>query len=87
VLHCQFRALVELHTKHQQAPLPLQVIYGDPELDQIQVQDWDDEAEEIEVAAEEEELIRIQQEVERICVTPPNDNNRFGGVTTLQDNN
>jgi hypothetical protein len=51
------------------------------------VQDWDDEAEEIEVAAEEEELIRIQQEVERICVTPPNDNNRFGGVTTLQDNN
>jgi hypothetical protein len=51
------------------------------------VQDWDDEAEEIEVAAEEEELIRIQQEVERIYVTPPNDNNRFGGVTTLQDNN
>jgi hypothetical protein len=30
------------------------------------VQDWDEEAEEIEAAAEEEELIRVQHEIERL---------------------
>jgi hypothetical protein len=30
------------------------------------VQDWDEEAKEIEVAAEEEELNRVQQEIERL---------------------
>jgi hypothetical protein len=39
--------------------LSVQVIHDDPEFDQIQVQDCDEEAEEIKVAAEEEELIRV----------------------------
>jgi hypothetical protein len=39
---------------------------GDAELDQIQVQDWDEEAEEIKAAVEEEELLRVQQEIERL---------------------
>jgi hypothetical protein len=46
--------------------LPSQVIHSDAELDQVQVQDWDEEAKEIEVAAEEEELNRVQQEIERL---------------------
>jgi metal-responsive CopG/Arc/MetJ family transcriptional regulator len=32
----------------------------------MQVQDWDEEAEEDEAVAEEEELIRVQQEIERL---------------------
>jgi hypothetical protein len=36
-----------------------QVIHDDPEFNQIQVQDWDEEAEEIDAAVEEEELIRV----------------------------
>jgi hypothetical protein len=32
----------------------------------MQVQDWDEEAEEDEAAAEEEELISVQQEIERL---------------------
>jgi hypothetical protein len=43
-----------------------QVIHGDAELDQIQVQDWDEEAGEIEAATKEEELIRVQREIERL---------------------
>jgi hypothetical protein len=30
------------------------------------VQDWDEEVEEIEAVEEEEELIRVQQEIERL---------------------
>jgi hypothetical protein len=30
------------------------------------VQDWDEEAEEIKATTEEEELIRVQQEIERL---------------------
>jgi hypothetical protein len=30
------------------------------------VQDWDEEAKEIEATIEEEELIRVQQEIERL---------------------
>jgi hypothetical protein len=30
------------------------------------VQDWDEKAEEIEAAAEEEELMMVQQEIERL---------------------
>jgi hypothetical protein len=41
--------------------LPLQVIQGDVEFDQIQVQDWDEEA--AEDKATEEELARFQQEL------------------------
>jgi hypothetical protein len=47
--------------------LPTQVIQGDTELDQVQVQDWDEEAYEDEAVEEEEELIRVQQEIERLC--------------------
>jgi hypothetical protein len=36
------------------------------EFDQIQVQDWDEEAREIDAAIEEEELIRVHQEIERL---------------------
>jgi hypothetical protein len=31
------------------------------------MQDWDDEAEEDEAITEEVELIRVQQEIERLC--------------------
>jgi hypothetical protein len=48
------------------APPLVQVIHDDPEFDQIQVQDWDEEAEEIKATTEEEELIRVQQEIERL---------------------
>jgi hypothetical protein len=54
--------------KHQsppRAPSSLQVIQGDTELDQIPIQDWD-EVEEDEAAAEEDELIKVQQEIERL---------------------
>jgi hypothetical protein len=42
------------------APSQVQVIHDDPEFDQIQVQDWYEEAKEIEAVTEEEELIRAQ---------------------------
>jgi hypothetical protein len=45
---------------------PVQDIQGNAELDQIQVQDWDEEAEEDKAAAEEEELARVRQEIERL---------------------
>jgi hypothetical protein len=32
----------------------------------MQVQDWDEEAEEDEAVAKEEQLIRVQQEIERL---------------------
>jgi hypothetical protein len=46
--------------------LLVQVIQGDIEFDKIEVQDWDEEAKEDEATAEEEELIRVQQEIERL---------------------
>jgi hypothetical protein len=48
------------HQTTSRAPSLVQVIHDDPEFNQIQVQDWDEEAEEIEAAVEEEELIRVQ---------------------------
>jgi hypothetical protein len=48
-----------LHQSSLWAPLLAQVIQGNAELNQIQMQDWDEEAYEDEVA-EEEELIRVQ---------------------------
>jgi hypothetical protein len=47
------------------APLPMQVIQGDVELEQVHVQDWRAKASEDE-AAKEEELLRVQQEIERL---------------------
>jgi hypothetical protein len=48
---------------HQSPP---RVPSSPQELDEVLVQDWDEEAEEDEVAVEEEELIRVQQEIERL---------------------
>jgi hypothetical protein len=47
-------------------PSLVQDVQGDAELDQIQVQDWDKEAKEDEVIVEEEELARVQREIERL---------------------
>jgi hypothetical protein len=44
----------------QRIPSPLQVIHGDPELNQIQVQEKDGEAKKCEATTEEEELMRVQ---------------------------
>jgi hypothetical protein len=48
------------HQTSLRAPSLVQVIHDDPEFDQIKVQDWDEEAKEIEATTEEEELIRLQ---------------------------
>jgi hypothetical protein len=48
------------HQSPSRTPSPLQVIQGDAEFNQIQVQDWDEEADEDEAAAEEDKLIRVQ---------------------------
>jgi hypothetical protein len=39
---------------------------GDVELDHVQIDDWDEEAKEEAVAVEEEELVGVQQEIERL---------------------
>jgi hypothetical protein len=54
------------HQSPLQEPSPAQVIQGDAEPDQVQVQDWDEEAYEGEAAKEEEELISVQVEIERL---------------------
>jgi hypothetical protein len=49
------------------APSSIHMVQGDAELDQVQIHDWDEEAEEDEATTEEEEeLARVQQEIERI---------------------
>jgi hypothetical protein len=53
------------HQSPPGAPSPIQIIQDDIELDQVEVQDWDEEAYEYE-AAEEEELIRVQQGIETL---------------------
>jgi hypothetical protein len=53
------------HQTSPRAPSPVQVIHDDLEFNQIQVQDWDEEAEEMEATIKAEELIRVQQEIER----------------------
>jgi hypothetical protein len=47
-----------LHQSPLRAPSPIQVIQEDADLEQVQVQDWEDEAFEDE-AAKEEELARV----------------------------
>jgi hypothetical protein len=50
-------------TPHQsplRAPSPIHKLPRDTELGQVQVDDWDEEAEEEEAVAEEEELARVQ---------------------------
>jgi hypothetical protein len=46
------------HQWLSRAPLPIQLIQGNVELEQIQVEDWEDEAFEDEVA-DEEKLARV----------------------------
>jgi uncharacterized protein (DUF3084 family) len=38
----------------------------DVELDQVQIGDWDEEAEEEKAAVEEEGIARVQQEIEKL---------------------
>jgi hypothetical protein len=45
---------------------PCQPLPWEEEPDHVQIDDWNDEAEEEEAAAEEEELARVQQEIERL---------------------
>jgi hypothetical protein len=45
--------------------LPIQVIQRDDEHEQVQIQDWEEEAFE-DKAVEEEQLIRVQQEIETL---------------------
>jgi hypothetical protein len=54
-----------VHQSPPWAPLPIQVIQGNVEFEQIQMQDWEDEPFDDEVE-EEEELARVQQEIERL---------------------
>jgi hypothetical protein len=54
-----------LHQSPLRAPSPAHVIQGDAEPIQIQVQDWDEEAYEDKTVEEENDLIRVQQEIER----------------------
>jgi hypothetical protein len=44
----------------------IHMFLGDAEFDQVQIHDWVEEAEEDEAAAEEEELAKVQQEIERL---------------------
>jgi hypothetical protein len=46
--------------------MPIQVIQENVELEQLQVEDWEDEASE-DKAIEEIELARVQQEIVRLC--------------------
>jgi hypothetical protein len=53
------------HQSPQRAPSLIQGIQGNVQLEQIQVEDWEDEGLE-DKAVEEEELARIQQEIKRL---------------------
>jgi hypothetical protein len=53
------------HLNANPLPPPSEVNQGEVEFNQVKVQDWD-EAEEEEAEADEIELIRVQQEIERL---------------------
>jgi hypothetical protein len=55
-----------LHQSPLMVPSLVQVIQGDTELDQIQVQDWDEGVYEDEAVEEEDKFIQVQQEIERL---------------------
>jgi hypothetical protein len=48
------------------APSPIHTLPVDTEIDHIQINEWDEEAEEEAAATKEEELARDQQEIERL---------------------
>jgi hypothetical protein len=54
-----------LHQSPPRAPLPIQVIQENAELEQLQVEDWEDDIIE-DKAVEEAELAKVQQEIERL---------------------
>jgi hypothetical protein len=72
-LHQSINTSTEAEPSHNIAT-PSQAVEQDPhqpppweeEPDHVQIDDWDDEAEEEAAAAEEEELARVQQEIERL---------------------
>jgi hypothetical protein len=55
------------HQSHPRAPSPIQANQGDTELDQAHMQEWDKEDYEDKAVVEEEEMIMVQQEIERLC--------------------
>jgi hypothetical protein len=48
------------------APSPIHTSPGSEEPDHVQIDDWDDEAEEDAATTEEEELAKVQQEIGRL---------------------
>jgi hypothetical protein len=54
------------HQSPPRAPSPVQVIQGDTKFDQIQVQYWDEEVEKDKATVEEEKMVRVLQEIERL---------------------
>jgi MoxR-like ATPase len=54
------------HQSPSWAPSPIQVIQEHTVLEQLQLEDWEDEASEDEVE-EEAELARVQQDIKRLC--------------------
>jgi hypothetical protein len=54
------------HQSPTRAPSPIHMTQGDIELNQVQIHDWDEEAEEHKATTEKEELARVQQEIERL---------------------
>jgi hypothetical protein len=54
------------HQPLPQPPSPIRALAGTDEPDHVQINNWDDEAEEEATSAEEEELVRVQQEIERL---------------------
>jgi hypothetical protein len=48
------------------APSPIHILLANAKIDHIQINDWDEEAEEEAAAAAEEELAGVQQEIERL---------------------
>jgi hypothetical protein len=49
-----------------QVPSPIHTLPGGEETNHVQINDWNDEAEEEAVAVEEEELARVQKEIEKL---------------------
>jgi hypothetical protein len=50
---------------HQSPPSPIQVIQGDADPEHVHVQDWEEQDLEDE-AVEEEELLRVRQDIDRL---------------------
>jgi hypothetical protein len=74
-------------TSHQsppRAPSPLQVIQDNTDLEQVPVEDWDEEAFKDE-AVELDELVRVQQEIERLRLKQEANMRRQAAVRQAKD--